>query len=294
MSANVAERFGRFGMHILDAGKGGGFYSVPEAMDIYQAALGLSIDESWLMKIYCSYLPNSHPNMTLVSKQTGIDKGKLSRIKKSLINKCLIEDNGKHGDGKLNRDINIMPFFDALFICILCDANSKIVTSQAMDKVRAAFSRWLGNDESAELYENRGFTFELPLPVNEARKLAEYFGVTLNWQVIESMQSGAAREKLENMTVDKTRELKLKQAIRDGINGAFGIQFGYGECYAWLRWLSSTSVTVEEVENLTASYVEGHETPNAKEYMVTLSNVLQSPKNSKILAEREVENALAE
>lgn len=294
---NISKKFGVFGMYILDAGNGGGFYSVPEAMDIYQDALGLSIKESWYLKILFRYLPNIYPTMKRIAKETGVREAELSAIKKSLVHKGFIRDSGAIGktEGRMQCELNIMPFFDAVFLCVICDANSSLVKKEINEKARIAFSEWLGNESQSEWRKKlTNFNFvDLPLPIEAAQKFAEARGFTLNWNRIAELQNCEAVEKLENMTIDKTRMLQIKQAISDGINGAFGFMY-YGRTYKWLKWLCSVPVTVEEVERLTADYVKKADTPNAKDYMNWISETVNIPNNQKILAERVVENAILE
>jgi hypothetical protein len=296
--AKYEARFGTFGRYILDAGDGGGFTAIPHAIDMYQAALGLSIKEAWYMKLICRYLPNIYPSMSGIAKRTGVREAELSAIKNGLKKRTgFIDDKGakdKRG-GKLQHELNITPFFDAVFLCILCDADSKIVKSQAMDKVRTTFTDKWQDSKDAECYakqEDFGFT-DLPLTVEQAKKFAEMRGITLNWQAIESMQNGAALEKLESMKLDKMRMLTVKDAISAGINEVFGFVY-YGKTYDWLKWLCGTGATDSEIESLTASYVKQYEQPNAKEYMRWMRDVIESPENAKKLAERGVYHAVRE
>lgn len=296
--AKFESHFGTFGRYILEAGDGGGFTAIPHAIDMYQAALGLSIKEAWYMKLLCRYLPNIYPSMTGIAKRTGVREAELSIIKNGLKKRTgYIVDKGakdKRG-GKLQHELNIMPFFDAVFLCILCDPDSKIVKSQAMDKVRTAFTNKWQSSKDAEYYEKQedfGFT-DLPLTVEQAKKFAEMRGITLNWLAIESMQNGAALEKLESMKLDKMRILTVKDAISAGIDEAFGFVY-YGKTYEWLKWLCGTGVTDNEITLITESYVEQAEQPNAKEYMQVMRETIESPENAKKLAERGVRHAVRE
>lgn len=287
----VSKKFGLYGDYIL--GEGQGYAAIPHAIDIYQAALGLSIQEAWYMKILCRYLPNIYPSMSKIAKQTGVQESKISRIKNGLIAKGYIRDNGEmdKARGKMNHVLIIMPFFDAVFLCIACDANSKMVIGNARDKVRAEFSSWLCNDKLASSYEEDLFTFELPLSLSVARKFAEKRGLELNWQYIESMQSGAAMDKLENITADKMRELEIKNAINEAISGAFVLTWYPKIQYIWLRDIAASSLRLSEVADITAAYLQADEIPTAKEYMKHFTSVINSPSNRKILVERGVNEA---
>lgn len=282
----VAKKFGMYGSYIL--GEGQGYAAIPHAIDIYQAALGLSINEAWYIKILCRYLPNIYPSMSKIAKQTGVDAGKMSRIKSGLKAKGYIHDNGKHAKGKFNKDLNIMPFFDALFICIACDANSSLVIGNARDKIRAEFLSWIGSD-NAEFYKERALSFELPLSLDIAKKFAAMRGLFLNWQYIESMQSGAALEKLENITADKMRELELKNAIDKAISGAFVLSWYPKIEYGWLREIAASSLVVDDIATMTGWYLKYDEMPTAKAYMAYVNKCVQN--NKKMLTERGINNA---
>ena len=284
------KHFGVFGKYILEVGTGGGFTAIPHALDMYEGALGLSRDETWLLKRLCRYLPNVHPSMARIANEANTSEPTLSRIKKGLIEKGFIRDNGKHSADALQRDLNISPLFDALFLCALCDPKSKLVTSQAMDRVRTEFTaKWQGNGETEYYAKQEDFRFtDLPLSIEAARKFAERRGIILDWDYIYKMQNGAALEKLETMKADKMRLLELKDAINAGRGESFGIVYGYKKAFQWLKWLSGTNIRPDEVENLTASYVKQTEMPNAGEYMEWMQTILQYSENARILAERDV------
>jgi hypothetical protein len=296
--AKYERHFGTFGKYILENGTGGGFTAIPHAVDTYEGALGMSRDETWFMKRLCRHLPNVFPTMTKIAKEANTSGATLSRIKSGLIKKGFIRDGGKHSNDALQRDLNIAPFFDALFLCILCDPESKTVKGQAMDKVRAEFTyEWY--DVSREEMEYRvmaeDFCFtELPLPVDVAKKFAEPRRLILNWDYINEMQNGAALKKLENLKLDKMRMLEIKSAITDGADGNFSIVYGYKNAYEWLKWLCGLSVNRNDVERLTEQYCKQAETPNAKEYMQWMRTILDTPHARKILAEHEVLSAVRE
>lgn len=297
--AKFESHFGIFGRYILEAGTGGGFTAIPHAIDIYQAALGLSIKEAWYIKLICRYLPNIYPSMSIIAKRTGVRPNELSNIKKGLVAKGFIRDNGAvdKRSGKLQRELNITPFFNAIAICILCDADSNVTKEQVRDKVRTAFTRDMDNGNTPEYYsrlENFG-EIELPLRITTAQELAKAYGnIVLNWEYIyRNLQGDKVLEKLESVETDTRRRLEVKNAINEGRGEAFGIVYypGKGRGYEWLNWLCSTSLTNYEIEKLTASYVEQAEQPTAKEYMQWVSVLLETPQNKKLLAEREVYHA---
>ncbi len=306
--SKYVRHFGTFGKYILEAGNGGGFYSVPHAIDIYERALGLSRDETWLIKRLISYLPNVFPSMTTIANQSLGKVGKdgkerplsdktVRRIKKSLELKGYIRDNGEvdKARGKMNHVLNIMPFFDAVFLCIICDPKSKVVVGHEINAVREAFtnSTWDGSVESQE-WEAKKYDFQdqtLPISINTAKEFARARGLkSLNWQCIESLQNDNSYDELQKVSDDKMRELKIKKAIKDGIGDAFGFTW-YKENYAWLKELAATPIRVDEIESLTASYANAPN-PNAKDFKRHLSFLIfEYPENKKLLAERAVAQA---
>ncbi len=293
--AKFESHFGTFGRYILEAGDGGGFTAIPHAIDMYQAALGLSIKEAWYMKLICRYLPNIFPSMSGIAKRTGIREAELSKIKKGLLLKGFVRDYRAPG-GRLQRELNIMPFFTAVAICILCDADSSVTKNQVRDKVRTAFTADVcGREDAAFRAKLEDFgAIELPLGIDAAQELAKMYGVTLNWTYIyKNLQSVDSLEKLENMSVDKKRMLEVKEAIKSGSLGAFNIVYfpGKGRGYEWLKWLCNLPVKLEEIEKLTTSYIEQAEQPTAKEYMQWMKDFIESGQNKGILAEREVYRA---
>lgn len=287
--------FGVFGRYILGVGVGGGFTAIPHAIDIYERALGLSIEETWLLKRLCRYLPNVHPTMKKIyEKEANIGKTKLSKIKRRLIEKGFVQDLGRVSKDNSAHDLNIMPFFDAVFLCSLCDPCSKIVIDAELEKVRIDFTEyWLEDKEEADWRkENADFSrVDLPLSIEVAMKFAEMRHIRLDWQTIREMQNENAQELLEEKRVDKERMLRFKDAIKNGVNGEFGIIYNYGKTYEWLKWLVNTRIRLDEVESLTEEYVRQAQSPNAKEYMEWMRRILESPKNAKLLAEREVDYA---
>ena len=289
------KHFGTFGKYILECGVGGGFTAIPHAIDMYERALGLSIEETWLMKRLCRYLPNIHPTMKRIyEKEANIGKTKLSNIKRRLIEKGFIRDLGRVSKDNSAHKLDIMPFFDAVFLCLLCDPSSKIVVDAELEKVRIDFTEdWLEDREEAEWRKENAdfFRIDLPLSIEAARKFAEMRHIQLDWQTIRELQNEKAQELLEEKRVDKERMLRFKDAIKNGIDGEFGIVYNYGKTYEWLKWLVNTRIRLDEVEKLTDGYVRQAESPNAKEYMEWMRQFLESPRSAKILAEREVEYA---
>lgn len=299
--AKFENSLGTFGKYILEAGWGGGFAGIPHAIDIYECALGLSRDETWLIKRLISYLPNVHPSMTTIANQALGKNGKplsdktVRRIKQKLIEKGFIRDNGAEdlARGKLNHVLNLAPFFDAVFLCMMCDPKSKLVVNQALDKARTDFTyQWFGKN-AAEAYEGREefSSIELPLFEDIAREFADARGFKLNWQHIDVMQNCEAIEKLEDIAADKVRELEIKHVITESIQGMFGFTW-YKENYAWVKEIASTTIKLKELEDLTKEYVKRSlyvsGAPTAKAYKAYISEILALPSNKKILAEREV------
>lgn len=296
---NYEARFGVFGKHILDAGSGGGFYAVPEIMDTYEHALGLDIKQAWLLKRLLKYLPNVKPSMDRIAKEAGISRSKVSRIKTQIINeRGFIRDaGGRGGDIRGANELDLSPFFAALFLCAICDPHSPIVKGQAMDKVRAEFARLWSDDEDTVKWYERKIDFaaiELPLNIELAKKFAQAKGITLNWTALQEMQSGAALEKLETMKADKMRMLEVKDAINAGKEGAFGIVYNFGKSFDWLKWLASLPLRDSEITSLTASYVQQAENPSAKEYMEWMREYLTRPQLQSAIADREVYLAIAD
>ncbi len=298
------KNLGTFGKYILEAGWGGGFAGIPHAIDIYECALGLSRDETWLIKRLISHLPNVHPSMTTIANQSlGKNGNPLSpktvrRIKQKLIKKGFIRDNGAldMAHGKLNHELNLVPFFDAVFLCMICDPKSKLVIGQSLDKVRTEFTyHWFGKN-AGEVFKTREefSNTELPLDEKVAKGFAEARGFVLNWKYIKSMQNSNAIEKLEDMAADKLRELEIKNTITDSVAGVFGFSW-YKENYQWVKEIARTTITLSELEGLTKDYIERAlgviGGPNAKAYKAYVSEVLEMPNNRKILAEREVAQA---
>ncbi len=294
--AKFENHFGLYGADILGEGDGGGFTAVPHAMDIYQDTLGLSIKEAWYLKIIMRYLPDIRPSMSKIARRTGQSESALSAIKKGLVKKGYVRDFGAVdiGSGQMQKRLNIMPFFDAIFLCAACDPNSKLVRSQAMDKIRTIFSNWIDGLPMAGLFERRGryMSIDLPLSIETAKCFAEAKGFTLNWKLLEEMQGVAEMKDLESQKADKLRELQLKHAIKDGICGAFEFRV-YPNVYRnWLLPLCQTGITGEELRHLSRAYIskglEAGEVPNVKGYMKYISDTLELPENKKVLAERDV------
>jgi len=291
-------RFGLFGKHILGAGKGGGFYAVPDIVDTYEHALGLDIKQMWLMKRLLKYLPNVKPSMERIAKEAGVDRSKVSRIKTQIINErgYIRDSGGRGGDIRGANELDLSPFFAAVFLCALCDPESPIVKAQAMDKVRAEFTRYWNDDGvTAEWYAGKvNFAaVELPLPVELAKKFAEEKGITLNWSAIEAMQNGAAIAKFETAKADKMRILEVKDAINAGKGESFGIVYNFGNALKWLKWLASLPLSDTQIESLTRNYAETAENPNAREYMEWMQELLTQPKLQQAMAERDVYHALS-
>lgn len=287
-----ANLYGIYGADILSEGDGGGSIAVPHAIDIYQDALGLTIKEAWYLKLIMRYLPDIRPSMAKIAERTGQSEATLSAIKKGLVNKGFIRDGGAvdMASGQMQKRLNIMPFFDAVFLCMACDPNSKLTKNQAVAKVRTFFTELRGTEPMVEFYESlEKYKFtELPLSIETAKAFAKAKGITLNWQRIESMQGKAEMRELESLKADKMRELELKDAIKAG-----GMELRmYPNVYReWFLPLCKMPIRAGELTDLTASYVEKAETVNAKEYREWITAVLESAENRRIMAERQVYQA---
>lgn len=295
---NYEARFGVFGKYILDAGSGGGFYAVPEIMDTYEHALGLNMNQAWLMKRLLKYLPNVKPSMERIAKEAGVDRSKVSRIKSQIINErgFIRDTGGRGGDIRGANELDLSPFFAALFLCAICDPKSPIVKAQAMDRVRAEFTRLWNDDGASAEWRNELIDFafiELPLPVELAKKFAEAKSIVLNWDAIQAMQSGESLAKLKTMKADKMRMLEVKDAINAGKGAAFGIVYNFRNALEWLKWIASLPLSDTNIESLTRSYAENAEKPNAKEYMEWMREFLTRPNIKQAMAEREVYHAIA-
>lgn len=303
--AKFERHFGTYGEDILSEGDGGGFTAIPHAIDIYQDALGLSIKEAWYLKLIMRYLPNIFPSMAQIAERTGQSEATLSAIKKGLVLKGFIRDGGARdmANGKMQRQLNITPFFDAIFLCAACDANSKLTRTQAIDKVRTAFTAEWQGDVMAEFYarqEKYRFT-ELPLSIETAKYFAEAKGITLNWTRLESMQGKAEVRELESLKADKMRELELKDAIKAGLH-PFGSEHAvmefriYPNVYReWFLPLARLPIRANELEGIVRNYVEGtvgtDEPLTAKGLMRHVADTVNMPQNRRIIAEREVYQA---
>lgn len=280
---NFPKRFGMYGKFILMAGKGGGFYSVPEAIDIYQSALGLTIKEAWFLKILFRYLPNIQPTMKRISKETGVREAELSAIKKSLIKKGFICDNGPvdKTKGKMQRNLNIMPLFLATAICIACDSKSNVAKKQAINNARLIYSEEIGRPWPT----NNSNEMEFPMPIEMAQQFAKQQGFSLNWNRIAELQNTKALEEIEAIKFDKLRILRMKDAISAGIKGRFNFIY-FGRTYKWLKQLCSTPIEFEEVMNITEDYFKKTNKPNSTEYMNFMNSTINLPRNQKILNDR--------
>jgi DNA-binding MarR family transcriptional regulator len=296
-----AKRFGVYGEDILSEGDGGGFTAVPHAIDIYQDALGLTIKEAWFLKIIMRYLPDIRPSMAKIAERTGQRKATLSAIKKGLAEngKGFIRDCGAvdMAGGRMQRRLDITPFFDAVFLCMACDPNSKLARSQASAKARTVFTRWIHSRDgysevTADLFENgeKYAEVDLPLTIEAAKEFAKAKGITLNWTRLESMQGESEMAKHEDMKADKMRELELKDAIKAGGMELRMFPNIYRE---WFLPLCKMPIRAAELESLTEAYVEKAETVNAKEYREWITAVLESAENRRIMAERQVYQAEA-
>jgi len=290
--------YGVYSEKIFEEGDGGGYTAIPHALDIYQDALGLSIKEAWYLKIIMRYLPDIRPSMAKIADRTGQSEATLSAIKKGLVEKGFIIDGGavNADGGQMQKRLNIMPLFDAVFLCMACDANSKLTKYQAYNRERTAFAAWIGEDEederAADYQSSEDYRFtEFPLSIETAKAFAKAKGLTLNWERLEAMQGKAERQNLADLKADRMRELLLKNAIKAG-----GMELRiYPNIYReWFLPLCRLPITADELEGLTRAYVEQADTVNAKEYRKWITEVLDSPKNRQIMAERPVYFAMAE
>lgn len=286
--------FGNFTTQILKSGWGGGYTAIPHALDVYERCLGLSVKETWLLKRLCRHLPSVFPSFAGIAKESGVSNAELGRIKKGLIAKGFIVDKGAvaTAEGRMSHELDIMPLFTAVFICILCDSKSKIVKDESMADVRALFSCSLTGSE-AESYVNREGLLKnttLPLTIEQARGLAEQRGVTLNWIAINELQNGAAMAELQESKEFKLRMLQVKEAINIGRGSEFSITYKFGSSFNWLKWLCNTTLLAGEITDITEHYCHTDGKHTAKKYMEYVNHVVNH--NAEILNNRQDEQAL--
>jgi hypothetical protein len=257
----IQDRWGPFGKFILVAGAGGGYVTLPYVLDDYERALGLEPRETWLLKRYLRNYwhggDNVFPSFDEISRQANISAPTLRKLRNQLMSKGLIKNAGKKGQTNGLPDnrvkVNLSPLFNALFLCIVCDPKSKIVKRDSHADVRAAFSRYLGNDPEKYAFGKFFENVNLPLDIQNAKNFAHHFGFSLAWDVIGEMQG---KESMDEFTRDKeryARELGVKKIIKDA---GLEIRWGWKHAYQFLQWLVDSGLPTQDLYNMTCEYME--------------------------------------
>ncbi len=202
-SFQLSQRWGARGKDILEAGKGGGFVALPYMLDDYEKALGLEPLEMWLLKRLLRNYWNADdifPSFRKIARQAKISVPTLRKIRRQLEAKGFIQMTGRKGTTKGAPDnrltIDMRPLFFALWICILCDPQSKLAKRQRHAQIREELTETLGNDvDLYSWYVGKHVVKDLPLPldVKIAKAAADKAGITLDWETISQMQGQAAQ-----------------------------------------------------------------------------------------------------
>lgn len=253
MSDKINARWGRFGRMIQNAGAGGGFVTLPYIMDTYERALGYEPLETWFIKRLLRNLwvtgKDVFPSLAEMEREANISVETLKRLRSQLETKGHLKNNGRVGGMDNRIKIDLLPFFDALFICVVCDPNSTIVKHDNHSKVREYL---FGQETYSRYFEQH---ISLPLSLTEGRELAERLGVSLDWSAIAKMQGNLTEVVNKDMN-RHARQMKLKNAIHEAIEPYFSIRWQYKRAWNFLKWLVDSEYTTETLSEVALEYCE--------------------------------------
>lgn len=255
MSEKIHSRWGRFGWIIEQAGAGGGFVTLPYIMDTYERALGYEPLETWfikrLLRNYWVTGKDVFPSLVEMEREANISVETLKRLRSQLESRGHIKNNGRVGGMDNRIKMDVLPFFSALFICIVCDPNSAIVKHENHAKVRE-YLYGEGNANNPAYFENVG---SFPASLAEGRAMAERLGVSLDWSAISKMQGNASEVVSKDMHRYE-RELRIKYTIKEVTGADFSIRWQYKRAYKFLSWLVDSEYTAETLSEVARSYCE--------------------------------------
>lgn len=129
---------------ILNEGPGKGFASYPWVLDKYERSLGLSIQESWLIKHFIKFSWDSkgvvNPSVRRISRESIVSRTTIYRIINSLLSKGYIDRVGQINsiyDRRVRYDIS--GIFNALAYTILLDSQSNYSKKISVQDVSTIF-----------------------------------------------------------------------------------------------------------------------------------------------------------
>lgn len=260
----------KVGNIILEAGSGGGYTTLPDIFEDYERALGLEVEETWLLKrllrYYWSYNAPVFPAFSEMAKRCNMSEKTMRKWRDSLVAKGFIKLGGKAGTltGKPdNRVIHDMrPLFIGLVLCLFCDPLSKVTKKE--NRMEAMEQFWEAVAEEGNLYLYRDFRERimgesLPISIDRAKKIAEVFSVSLNWNAIAEMQGAERMAELEANTERALYFASMKNVIHWA---GVPVIWKYKRAGAFLRWLYENGATENALRYLANNYTENETEPN--------------------------------